>query len=67
MTRILIIEDDADIALSVKYHMERQGDFEVEVAHDGESGLRGARRQVPDLVLLDLNLPGLETLGLVAP
>jgi two-component system alkaline phosphatase synthesis response regulator PhoP len=57
MTRILIIEDDSDIALSIKYHMERQGEFEVAVAPDGESGLSAARGQVPDLVLLDLNLP----------
>jgi DNA-binding response OmpR family regulator len=60
MTRILIIEDDPDIALSIKYHMERQGGFEVVVAEDGESGLDAARREPPDLVLLDLNLPGMD-------
>jgi len=60
MNRILIIEDDADIALSIKYAMEREGGFLVSVAADGEAGLAEAGREMPDLVLLDLNLPGLD-------
>jgi DNA-binding response OmpR family regulator len=60
MNRILIIEDDADIALSIKYSMERDGDFVVFVAGDGETGLAEADRVCPDLVLLDLNLPGMD-------
>jgi DNA-binding response OmpR family regulator len=60
MHRILIIEDDADIALSIKYSMERDGAFSVTVAADGESGLADADRDLPDLVLLDLSLPGVD-------
>ena len=60
MHRILIIEDDPDIALSIKYSMEREPDFQVKVAADGETGLAEANRRAPDLVLLDLNLPGLD-------
>lgn len=60
MSRILIIEDDADIALSIKYHMEHKGEFDVIVAPSGEIGLDEATRRVPDLVLLDLNLPGID-------
>ncbi|HXV77313.1 MAG TPA: response regulator transcription factor [Candidatus Polarisedimenticolaceae bacterium] len=60
MKRIVIIEDDADIALSIKYSMEREGEFAVTVARDGEAGIEAATRSVPDLVLLDLNLPGLD-------
>jgi DNA-binding response OmpR family regulator len=60
MNRILIIEDDADIALSIKYSMEREGDFQVRVVEDGETGLTEADRELPDLILLDLNLPGLD-------
>jgi len=60
MDRILIIEDDADIALSIKYSMERDGSYVVDVAADGESGIAAARRTLPDLVLLDLNLPGVD-------
>jgi two-component system alkaline phosphatase synthesis response regulator PhoP len=60
MNRILIIEDDPDIALSIKYHMEKQGGFNVVVAENGEQGLEAALRDIPDLVLLDLNLPGID-------
>lgn len=60
MHRILIIEDDPDIALSIKYSMERERGFAVTVAADGEAGLAKAIRRLPDLILLDLNLPGLD-------
>jgi two-component system alkaline phosphatase synthesis response regulator PhoP len=60
MNRILIIEDDPDIALSLRYCLENEGDFSVEVAHDGELGLRQARKSRPDLLLLDLALPGMD-------
>jgi len=62
MKRILLIEDDADIALSVKYNLERDGNFQVTSVQDGESGVKEASRRPPDLVLLDLNLPGMEGL-----
>jgi DNA-binding response OmpR family regulator len=58
MDRILIIEDDADIAQPLKYYLERVGGFAVDVEPDGAGGLRSASRQPPDLVVLDLNLPG---------
>lgn len=60
MHHILIIEDDADIALAIKYSMEREGNFVVTVAANGETGLAQTKSQIPDLVLLDLNLPGLD-------
>jgi DNA-binding response OmpR family regulator len=60
MDRVLIIEDDQDICLSLRYALEREKDFSVSVAHDGESGLQEAARHAPDLVLLDLNLPGMD-------
>jgi DNA-binding response OmpR family regulator len=63
MNRVLIIEDDRDIGLSLRYALEKEGDFTVSVAHDGESGLREATRLSPDLVLLDLNLPGMDGLS----
>jgi DNA-binding response OmpR family regulator len=62
MKRILVIEDDPDIALSVKYNLERDGDFEVTVVHDGVEGIRETTSRPPDLILLDLNLPGLDGL-----
>lgn len=60
MNRVLIIEDDPDIALSLRYSLENEGGFSVEVVNDGELGLREARRNHPDLVLLDLALPGMD-------
>jgi DNA-binding response OmpR family regulator len=62
MKRILLIEDDADIALSLKYNLEKEGAFEVVDVRDGETGLRSALESPPDLVLLDLNLPGMDGL-----
>ena len=60
MKRILVIEDDPDIALSLRLKLERDGGFEVVTAHDGGAGLRLAVERPPDLVLLDLNLPGMD-------
>ena len=62
MKRILLIEDDADIALSLRYNLEKDGAFEVATFRDGEAGLKAALDRVPDLVLLDLNLPGMDGL-----
>jgi two-component system response regulator RegX3 len=56
--KILVIEDDKSIADSVTYTLRQEG-FEVEVAYDGVSGLDAFRNFRPDLVILDLLLPGL--------
>ena len=56
---VLIVEDNKVIANWVRVYFERAG-FSTEVAHDGESGLAMARRQTPDLVILDLMLPRLD-------
>jgi len=55
--RILIIEDDEDIANSIKYNLEREGTFEVRIASTGEEGLKEISRTPPAIVLLDVNLP----------
>src|SRR2546427_10389595 len=62
--RILIIEDDDDIALSLKYNLEKEGGYVVATAGDGDAGLRAASQRPPDLVILDLNLPGMDGLSL---
>ncbi len=56
---ILIIEDDTRIANWVKVYFERAG-FSAEVTHDGASGLALTRNLIPDLIILDLNLPRLD-------
>lgn len=58
--RVLLIEDDADIAEAITYHLEKAG-LQVKVTRTGEEGLDAARRGA-DLVLLDLNLPGMDGL-----
>jgi two-component system phosphate regulon response regulator PhoB len=55
--QILIIEDDAAIAEVLAYNLVREG-YEVSASADGGEGLRLARKLVPDLVVLDLMLPG---------
>ena len=56
--RILIVEDESAIAESLAHTLAREG-FEVRVAEDGEAGLHLAEAFRPDLVILDLMLPGM--------
>ena len=57
MKRILVVEDESRIARLVRDYLEHAG-FKVLVAGDGEVALASARRSRPDLVVLDLGLPG---------
>jgi two-component system alkaline phosphatase synthesis response regulator PhoP len=61
MTLILVAEDDADIRLLVRDVLEHAG-FEVLVSGDGPSALQATRTRRPDLLVLDLGLPGLDGL-----
>ena len=56
---VFVIEDEPDILEVIEYNLAREG-FDVKTAADGEAGLHAVRRQPPDLVLLDLMLPGLD-------
>jgi len=56
--RILVIEDEEDILALVHYNLSKEG-FDVSTATSGESGLELARRELPELVVLDLMLPGM--------
>ncbi len=60
-SRILVVEDDEGIREILKYNLVRAG-FAVQEASDGAAGLRTARTSSPDLVLLDLMLPGMSGL-----
>ena len=57
MGRVLVIEDDRDLQKVLAYNLSAEG-HEVTSAYDGSAGLRLARDLRPDLVLLDLMLPG---------
>ena len=60
MARVLVVEDEMDVANLVKHAIERGGDATVEVATSGAGALELVTRSAPDLVVLDLNLPGLD-------
>jgi DNA-binding response OmpR family regulator len=59
--RILIIEDERALTDVLAYNLQREG-YETTVVHDGQEGLRKAQMLLPDLILLDLMLPGLDGL-----
>lgn len=56
---ILVVEDDLTLLETLEYNLERQG-YEVYKAEDGRNALELARRYEPDLVLLDVMLPGID-------
>ncbi|MGE3844885.1 MAG: response regulator transcription factor [Vicinamibacterales bacterium] len=56
-SRVLVVEDEADIAGLIKHALERHGDFTVECVTTGDAALRVINARIPDLVVLDLNLP----------
>ena len=58
-TRLLIVEDEPTLLETLKYNLERQGS-EVVTASDGVQALSTARNEKPDLVILDVMLPGLD-------
>ncbi len=60
--RILLIEDEQDLADSIRFHLEKNGAFEVTCEATGERGLTKARAQAFDLILLDVLLPGMDGL-----
>jgi DNA-binding response OmpR family regulator len=62
--RILVIEDDRHIAEGLKLNLGLQG-YEVVVAGDGVSGLQEWRRIRPDLIVLDIMLPGIDGLAIL--
>jgi DNA-binding response OmpR family regulator len=58
-TRVLVIDDEAPIRLLCRVNLEAEG-MEVLEAADGPSGLETARAEIPDVVLLDVMMPGLD-------
>lgn len=59
--RILVIDDEKDLIELVRYNLEKEG-FLVKGAQDGESGLSAAIEEGPDLIVVDLMLPGIDGL-----
>ena len=61
MRTVLVVDDEPEIVRLVRDYLERAG-FAVTTAADGEAALRSAHRDRPDIVVLDLGLPGLDGL-----
>lgn len=57
MTRILYVEDNDDNIYMLKMRLELLDGFEVLTAEDGEAGYAKARTELPDVILMDLDLP----------
>lgn len=57
MRRILVVDDDREVVRLIRAYLEQAG-FEVLAAYDGETAVHTLRRERPDLMLLDLMLPG---------
>jgi DNA-binding response OmpR family regulator len=61
-TRVLVVEDESDIAALIKHALERNGDARVDIVGSGDAAITAASEHTPDLVILDLNLPVLSGL-----
>jgi DNA-binding response OmpR family regulator len=54
--KILAVDDEPNILMSIKFILEMEG-YEVHIARDGDEALEVAERVLPDLILLDINMP----------
>jgi two-component system phosphate regulon response regulator PhoB len=59
--KILVVEDEEDILELIKYNLTKEG-YQVTAVSSGELAIEAARRVVPDLILLDIMLPGMDGL-----
>ena len=65
MTKILVIDDEPSITNLVSAYLKPEG-YEVYIAADGNAGLKSARAFKPDLIILDLMLPGMDGIELLS-
>lgn len=61
MGKILVVEDEANIRQLIRYNLEKEG-FQIQEAADGLQGIKLAKEDKPDLLILDLMLPGMDGL-----
>ncbi|MEV4314006.1 response regulator [Actinocrispum sp. NPDC049592] len=65
MTLVLVVDDDIQIARALRINLSARG-YRVAVAHDGAEALRAAAKARPDLVVLDLRLPGTDGISVIS-
>jgi two-component system OmpR family response regulator len=63
LTKILLVEDDPDIQLITRLSLEIGGGYEVQVCASGADAVNSARAFAPDLILLDMMMPGMDGLA----
>lgn len=59
--KILIVDDEQDLVKLIRYHLEKEG-YKITAAYNGEDALFLARKERPELIILDLMLPGIDGL-----
>ena len=57
--KILVVDDEADLVKTIRFSLEAEG-YKVLVSYNGEDALNQARKEAPDLILLDIMLPKLD-------
>lgn len=65
MAKVLVVDDEPNIVLSLEFLMQQAG-FEVTTAGDGETALELVTQTLPDLILLDISLPGISGFEVLA-
>ena len=62
---ILIVEDDTILRDLISQKLKKDNNYEIVEAIDGEEGLKKAKEEKPDIILLDLILPGIDGFGVL--
>ena len=60
LTKILLIDDEASFCDLVKMNLEISGRFKVVTSREGRAGIKMARETLPDIILLDIMMPGMD-------
>ena len=62
MRKILVVDDEVSICSLVKFALEKEGHYKVIISSEGKNALLSAEREKPDLILLDIAMPGMDGL-----
>lgn len=63
--KIMIIDDEKDFCFFLKHNLQGTGEYSVDFAHDAKKGLQALQQNPPDILLLDITMPGMDGLQLL--